>query len=182
MSKIFVKILDASILPASTMIVAKLIGLYITVKIFDIKWGIQTISDTLISSRPIILNTNDITLVSSYSDLFLLFVMLIGFSWQVIKAVYFHNTHVKPKIISRLAIHGLLNLIKSSFEVYKTATVWLIFLWLTNASIIINIFANKTEVWIGMLGLIVSIILSVILLHDASYEIHLSKLKNYNGK
>ncbi len=178
MSKIFVKFLDASIIPASIMVTGKLLGLYLTIKVFDINWGIQTFTNTIVSSRPI-LHTQDLQTVSSYSDLFLLLIMLIGFSLQVIRAVYFHNTHIKPKVVSKLAVHGLLNLIKDSFEIYTKSTVWLIFLWLTNISILINVLNNKTYFWVLLLGIIASFLLSVVLLDDASKEIHLAKLKSY---
>ena len=178
MSKIFVKILDASLIPASIMIVAKLIGLYITVKIFNINWGILTTSNAIISSRPV-LEPQNLQIVSSYSDLFLILVMLFGFSLQVFRAVYLHDTHVKPKIVSHLAVHGLLHLIKDSFEVYRKATVWLIFLWLTNVSVFINFLSNKTYFWVFLISFITSFILSVILLNDASHEIHIAKLKAY---
>jgi len=176
MSKTLVKIVDASLFPAALMITGKFLGLYLTVKIFNLEWGIDNNPNTLFSSRPVLFS-QDIQVASSYSDLFLLLAMLLGFSYYVIKAVFFHNTHASHKIVTRLAVNGLISLVKDSFEIYHRATVWLVFLWLTNLSILINTLLNKTYVWVLIIAFTSTVALTVILLRDVAYEISITRRK-----
>jgi len=162
------------------MIAGKFIGLYLSIKIFELEWGIENLSNELFSSRPVMYK-QDILTASSYSDLFLLLVMLGGFSLYVARAVFFHDSHVSPKILTRLAANGLLGLVKDSFEIYHRASVWLIFLWLSNITILINVLIGKTYTWVLLVGFVASILLTVILLRDVAYEINLAK-KGLNGK
>ncbi len=174
MSKTIVKILDASLFPAALMITAKFIGLYIVLNVFNIDWGIENTADAFISSRPVVMG-DDIQFVSSYSDLFLLVIMTFGFSFYVIRAVFFHTSHINPTLLSRLAINGLLGLVKDSFEVYRKASVWLLFVWITNITILINTVFGRTYEWVLIVGLVISTTLTIILLRDVAYEIQLAQ-------
>lgn len=156
------------------MIAAKFIGLYITLELFSLEWGVESSSDSLISSRPV-LYSDDIVLVSTNSDLFLLFIMLLGFSFYVIKATFFHETHIDPKMLSRLAVNGLLGLVSSSYEIYRHATIWLVFVWVTNITIFINVLNGKTENWVIFGGGIAGLLLTTILLRDVIYEVRNSR-------
>ncbi|MBD3280347.1 hypothetical protein GF389_02390 [Candidatus Dojkabacteria bacterium] len=170
MTKPLLQILDASIFPATLMIAAKFIGLYITIELFSLDWGIENAPNNLLSSRPV-LYADDVVLVSTNSDLFLLFVMILGFSFYVAKATFFHDTHVDPKLASRLAVNGLLNLVSSSYEIYRHTTTWLIFTWITNITIFINVLNDKTEYWVSLLGIAATLFLTVVLLRDVVFEV-----------
>ncbi|MBN1331870.1 hypothetical protein JW978_03225 [Candidatus Dojkabacteria bacterium] len=174
MTKSLLEILDASIFPAALMIAAKFIGLYITVELFALEWGVENSPNSFFSTRPV-LYSSDVALVSTNSDLLLLFIMLAGLSFYIIRATFFHASHIDPKMLSRLAINGLLGIVSSSYEVYRKATVWLIFVWVTNFTILINALNNKTESWVPVIGIIATLFLSVILLRDVIYEVKLSR-------
>ena len=174
MTKSLLQILDASLFPAALMIAGKFIGLYITLELFAVEWGVENSPNNFFSTRPV-LYSEDILLVSTNSDLFLLFVMLLGFSFYVVKATFFHDTHIDPKILARLAVAGLLGLVSSSYEIYRHATVWLIFVWVTNITILINALSGKTESWVVVVGMSASLLMTIILLRDVVFEIKLSR-------
>lgn len=176
MSKSLIKIIDAAIFPAALMIAAKFIGLYLVVEFFNLEWGVDNLPNQIFSSRPVFY-TQDLQTASSYSDLFLIIVMITSFSYHVIRATFLHDTHIDPKVIARLAANGLLGLVKDSYEIYQKATIWLIFLWLSITTVIVNYFLDKTYLWIAILGVLTSIILTAMLLRDAAYEISLAKKK-----
>jgi hypothetical protein len=178
MSRSLVKILDAALFPAALMISGKFIGLYLVTKIFNIDWGVENLSNQLISSRPVVYG-QDLVTVSSYSDLFLLIIMTSGFSVFIIRAIYFHESHIDPRLLTRLAMKGLLGLVKDSFEIYHRASMWLIFLWLSDVTIFINILLGKTYSWVFLSGLGFSILLTVMLLRDVSYELRIAHKRLY---
>lgn len=182
MSKTLVKIVDASIFPAALMVAGKFIGLYLVLNLFNLDWGVENTPNSLVSARPVLLDS-DLAFASSYSDLFVMILMLLGFSYYVVKAVFLHSSHIDPRIVTRLAVNGLLDLVKDSFEIYNKASIWLLFVWLTNITIIINTLMGKTYTWVLLLSVVLSLLLTIILLRDVAYEINLAqnKIKSYTN-
>lgn len=176
MSKSLVKIVDASLFPAALMVAGKFVGLYLTIKAFGFDWGVDSKPSVFFSSRPIFME-EDLLVASSYSDLFLIFVMIFGFSFHIIRAIFLHKSHIHPKLLTRLAMHGLLGLVKDSFEIYHRASVWLLFLWLVNVLVLINVLLGKTYTWVLAVGLAATIFLTIVLLRDVAYEIKIAKEK-----
>lgn len=174
MSKSLVKLIDYSLLPAALIIVGKFAGLFLTIRIFSLEWGIESVPNTFFSVRPVFYSA-DIKLASSYSDLILFLVVMMGFSLVLIQAVVFHNSHISPNILSRLANHNLLGLVKSTFEIYHKAAIWTIFLWMTNMMIFLNVALGKTYLWVVVFSVLVSVFLTVFLIRDVSQEIEISK-------
>lgn len=174
MSKTLIKLVDFSLLPAALLIVGKVLGLWIAVNFFELEWGLETIPNNFFSVRPIFFS-KDIILASTYSDIVMFIVIVIGYSAVLIQALIFHNSHISPVVVAKLANYNLLGLVKSTFEIYHKAAIWSIFLWLSNILILINVLTSKTEVWVLVFSISVSLILSIFLLKDVANEIELSK-------
>lgn len=174
MSKSLVRLIDYSLLPASLMVVGKFAGLFLTINIFSLEWGIENIPNSFFSVRPVFFS-DDIKLASSYSDLFLFLIIVVGFSFVLMQALVFHSSHVSPQTLSKLASYNLLNLVKSTFEIYHKAAIWTIFLWITNLLIFVNVALDKTFAWVLLFSILVSILLTVFLLRDVAEEIEISK-------
>lgn len=174
MTKSLLKILDASVFPAALMVASKFLGLYMAIEFFGLDWGINNNPNQLISTRPV-LYPDELVVASTYSDLFLLVVMISGFSFHIIRAVYFHASHISPRILVRLSVRGLLGLVKGSYEIYHRATIWLIFLWISLVTVLLNYFTEKTDAWVLLFGAGVSLLLTVIFIRDVIYEINSAK-------
>lgn len=174
MSRSLVKLVDFSLLPASLLVVGKVIGLYISINYFELEWGLETIPNSFFSVRPI-LYSKDIILASTYSDIIMFVIIVLGYSIVLIQAVLLHNSHISPSVVAKLATYNLLGLVKSTFELYHKAAIWSLFLWLSNILIVLNVVSNKTELWVLIFSISVSLILSVFLLKDVASEIELSK-------
>lgn len=169
-----IKLVDIALVPAGLMVISKLVGLILTLTVFSIPWSVQQLSETIFTVRPAV-PTTEILTASTYSDAFLLICMGVGFSFVIIQATRFHETHISPRLLVQLSNHNLLGLIKSSFDIYHTAAIWLIFVWASLGTVWINIATGKTEVWLGILGLIINIVLTSVLLQDVYAEIDLTK-------
>ncbi len=180
MSKSFIKIVDASILPASLMILSKAIGIFVLTKILDIPISLTQYSDNLFSIGGQSLSLTDVKFITSYSDLIMYTVLAIIFSLNIFRAIYLHNSHIKPTLVTKLADNNLLNLIKDSYEIYHSATAWLGFTVLANAVILVNVINGVTYLWVGILTVIISALLTVLLLQDVHKEIE--NIKKHPGQ
>lgn len=159
MSKSLLKLLDNSIFPACIMVLGKLVGVLLTIWIFNIPFTLRDYFNNFYSLRFVVSEEN-LRTVTSYSDLIMYIFVAIFFSFNIVRAIYLHNSHVKPTLITRLANSNLLKLIQSSYEIYHSATIWLIFMWVSNILVLVNVFAGNTFSWIGILVTLTSILLS----------------------
>ncbi|MBL8014656.1 MAG: hypothetical protein JNK26_00500 [Candidatus Doudnabacteria bacterium] len=175
-----VKLVDIALIPAAIMVVGKALGLIFTAALFSIPWTVTQITEAFFNIRPVVSST-DILVISTYSDAFMLLCVSIGFSFVLVQATKFHDTHISPRLLVKLSNNNLMGLVKSSFDVYHTASIWLIFSWLALLSVGINIAAGKTEIWLGVIGLAVNSVLTAVLLQDVYSEIDLTR-KNLGSK
>ncbi len=174
MSKTLVNLIDIALVPAALLVVGKLIGLFVTIQVFALPWTMQEIPGSFFSIRPALM-AEDIIVASSYSDLIMYLLIAAGFSIILIQATHFHETHIKPKLLVKLANNNLLGLVRSSFDLYHYAAIWTIFLWLTQLLIWIDIATGKTYVWIGIGTLLANVVFTAFLLQDVYREIEISR-------
>jgi hypothetical protein len=178
MSRSFLTFLDEVLLPSSLMIFSKFIGVFITIFLFDVNWSLKEYTNDLFIFGAT-KNLNDAMIITTYSDLFMYLAMAMFFSFSVIRAIFFHDTHISQDLLYKLTVNNLSNLVKSSFIIYKAASVWLVFTIIANLIIIVNIAQGKSFVWSGIITTLVTIGLGIILLGDVVKEIKAQrKIKN----
>lgn len=170
MSKSLIKLIDLSLLPAILMAIAKFAGVVIVIRIFDLPWAVKEYANSLFSVSTV-LRTEDLSVVTSYSDLIMYSALAFGLSVMIFRATYFHNSHIKPKLLVRLSNINLLSLVQSSYEIYHSAFIWVVFCWISNLLILINVANQKTFVWVGILATISSVTLTGLLIRDVYKEI-----------
>ena len=176
MSKSLLKLLDNSIFPACILILGKLVGVLLTLWYFNIPFSLRDYFSNIYSLR-FIVQEESIKSVTSYSDLIMYIVIAVFFSITIIRAVFLHNTHVKPTLVTKLANSNLLRLVQSSYDIYHASTVWLIFLWVANIIVLINVFSGNTMAWVLIFCTISSVLLTAALLQDVFKEIESIKHK-----
>lgn len=180
MSKSLIKIVDASLLPASLMILSKALGIFLLAKILNLPISLSQYSDNLFSIGGESLTPEDIRFITSYSDLIMYTALALVFSFNIVRAIYLHNSHIKPTLVTKLADNNLLNLIKDSYEIYHSATAWLGFTALANAVILVNVLSGATYLWVGIITVLITTLLAVLLLHDVHREIE--NIKKHPGQ
>lgn len=174
MSRSLISIIDKALVPAALTVVGKALGLFITVTVFQIPWTVVQLQDTFLSTRPSVFG-GDLVTVSTYSDLVMYLILAVGFSFILFQATYLHESHISPQMLVRLSTHNLMGLVKSSFDIYHTATIWLVFLWVGWFTVIINVALQKTSLWLGLAVLLANVVFTAILLQDVYKEIEISK-------
>lgn len=170
MSKSFIKLLDNALLPASLMLVSKFIGVFLTIKVFNLDWVVNQTPNNFLSFQTV-LSSQDVILVTSYSDLIMFGVLALGFSFNLIRAIFFHNSHINSDLINRLASKNLLSLIANSYEIYHSATVWLFFMWAAALMVLSSALTNSIYSWVGLLVLGLSILLTIVFFQDVYKEV-----------
>ncbi len=183
MSKSLIKLIDYSLLPALLMVFGKFVGVILVGKFIGVNVNIREYSDALLAVSPMV-SKQDLITITSYSDL-IMYAFVAGlFSVVLIKAVFFHNTHAKPTLVAKLAHSNMLSLIQNSYEIYHSASIHLVFLWIATSIVIFNSAVGNTYSWIAVLSTISSIVLTAILLQDVYREIENIKNKpgSYNWK
>ncbi|MEP7103964.1 MAG: hypothetical protein ABI721_04630 [Candidatus Dojkabacteria bacterium] len=176
MSKSVVTLLDKALLPAAVMIFGKFIGVAITIRLFNLPWTVGQVANSVFSNGNII-RPEDLQTVISYSDLIMYMLVAIGMAVALGRAIYLHNSHVKPSLVARLANYNLLSLITDSYDIYHSATVWLLFTWIANLIVIINVISKQSFPGIAILVTIISIASTLILFQDIYKEIENIKTK-----
>jgi hypothetical protein len=170
MSKSLIKLVDNALLPAAVMILGKFLGVVLTIRFFNIPSSIERNVNS-IASFSTTLRAEDVQLVTSYSDLIMFSSVALLFIFVIFKAVYFHSSHIKPVLVTRLLNKNLFHLIQNSYEIYHSAVVWLLFSWLASVLTLINVIAGQTYAWIGIAAVFCNIVLTAVLLQDVFREI-----------
>ncbi len=170
MSNSLVKVFDNSILPAAIMILGKVLGVFAVIWMEDLPWSFKDYTNGLLDSGTGLM-PEDLEIVTSFSDLVMYIFVATYFSISLFRAIFLHNTHIKPTFVAKLANKNLINLIQNSYEIYHSAATNLIFLWVGSLLILTNTITGVTYIWIGIMCLGVTIILTSLLLQDVYREI-----------
>lgn len=141
---------------------------------FDVEWTLNEHANDLFSFGSSN-SLEDIQVITSYSDLFMYVVMALFFSFNIFRAVFLHSSHVNPKLVRKLIERNLIEVIKGSFEIYTSASIWLSFTLVANVLILVNVVQSNTYLWVGATTLISTLALATILLQDVYHEIRAIK-------
>jgi len=177
MSNSLFKLIDYSLIPAALMVVGKLVGIFLIAGLFSIHIEVRTLANALFAFETLVA-PDDLPLISSYSDLFAFALMAFGFAFILISALYFHESHMQISTLNKLAKFDMLSLIKGSFELYHSGFVWLIFLWLANLLILINVSLQRTYLWTFIVTSVFAMALTIIFLKDLLQEVQLARKKS----
>jgi hypothetical protein len=175
MSKSLIKLIDAALIPAAVMILGKVFGLWFANIAFSLNWGITTDPNNFFSVKIVYETIAEQIIATSYSNLVMYLSVFIGFSIILMRAVYFHSSHISPSMISKLATNNLLGLISDSFGIYHKASVWLIMLWISFIALIVNVILGRAFVWTGIVSFLCSLFTTIILIRDLIKEIDIAR-------
>lgn len=170
MSKSLIKLIEYSLMPAALLIIGKIAGIFVSIRLFDIPLTTKEYANQLFS--PVVVsNPLHLLQVTSFSDLTMFVVIATYFSIALIRAIYLHNTHVKPPLVAKLVKYNLLSLVQNSYELYHNAFVSLIFTWIATILIVVNVLNSQTYGWIAISSSLVTFALTLGLFYDVYREI-----------
>lgn len=163
-SRTLVRLIDQAIVPAILLLCTRFISVVMLTYLFGIKFSTSPKGFTFSSVQ-------DYLFINSYSTLAMVIILGVGLLYILIKALYFHNTHISPSLTTKLFHHRLATLIQSSFELYSQGVIWLIYLYLIGAvSVILAVF-DYIYNWVSVAALIMAGISTLILIIDVEKEL-----------
>lgn len=181
MSKSILKLVDYSLFPSFLLIFTKLISVFLLLRAEGINITVgEFLNDSFQISPELPAET--IMNINSISDLVMFLAIATYFSIILVRATFFHDSHLKPTLMTKLIDKNLFNLVRTSYEIYHEAFVGLIFLWISNFVIFINLILIQSESWVLAVSLFFSVLLTVGLFWDIYKEIETIKSKPGNYK
>lgn len=171
-----VKLIDEAVLPAVALIVAKILGLLATSIILNLSFTIQFTGPFNLLPTMQFENLAGYITAENFSNLAMFIVAAIGASFVLIRAHYFHQSHIHPNLHAKLVSLKLENLVAPSYHLYHQTAIWLLFLWLTSAFLLIStIFLKITYPLISATAFIICVNFTWILASDIQKEIEISQ-------
>lgn len=172
-----ISLIDEAIFPAVALIIGKTVGLIAAAVLLGLTFNVQM--GSLLKVLPVIQfdNPQDYITAESYSNLAMFTVAAVGTLLVLIRAHFFHQSHVSPKVHAKLISSNLEGLIAPSFKLYHQALIWLTYLWLTVGFLMIYSLVKITFPQITIIAFIVAVNLSWVFALDIQKEMNLNAEK-----
>ncbi|MFC1755770.1 hypothetical protein ACFLZK_00035 [Patescibacteria group bacterium] len=163
-SRTLIRLIDQAIVPAILLLCTRLASVIVVSYILGAKF--------IFSAKGFIFHDPDNYIaVNSFSTLSMVVVLGLGLTYILVKALYFHDTHVSPKLTTKLFHHKLVTLIQSSFELYSQGVIWLTYLYLvTIVTVILGMFGVIYN-WITIVSGSFCVITTLLLILDIEHEL-----------
>lgn len=174
-SKSIIKLIDEAIIPAVALIIAKMVTI-MAVSYF-LNLPITIVSRQILFILPAVhfSNLQNYITAENYSNLAMFLVASFGAISVLVRAHFFHESHIHPTLQAKLASWNMERLIAPSYHLYHQAAIWLIFLWLTVAFLLVSTLLKVTYPQITIIAFIVAANFSWVFAVDIEKEVELSK-------
>ena len=173
-AKSLVKLIDEAIIPAMVLILAKMLGLFAVIYFLHIPFDVKSRSFLLVLPSLTFPEIADYIKAQNYSNLAMFAAASLGTANVLVRAHFFHSTHIHPKLHARLVSFNLESLVSSTYHLYHQATIWLIFLWLTTGFLVLSTILGITYAQISIIAFVISANFSWVLAVDIEREIELA--------
>ncbi len=167
-SKILLKLVDQAIVPALVLFASRIISLFVFASIFDAEF-------TVGKYGIIFKNPAEYVQVNSYSLLSMVVILIIALLHNLLKAYYFHNTHITPSLTAKLFTMKLSSLIQSSMDLYSEGVIWLSYAYLMTGVTALMAMYSLAYGWVFYTSLILTLVSSVLFIVDVEKELVESK-------
>ena len=167
-SRILLRLIDETIVPAILVIATKVIGMWLVTVLFSIEWQVSLSAST---TGIQIANREGLLAVNSYSNLLVLVVLMLNLMWVLTKAYHFHETHISPSFTLKLLSLNLTSFISSSSDIYHRALVWLSYLWLVVFLMLLHVILDLAYGWTAAVGVASALFLTWLFINDLEREV-----------
>lgn len=165
-SKILIKLIDQSIVPAILLIAARVISVVLVANYFGIKFDLG-------SGGFAYNTTKDYVIVNSFSTFVMIVALAVGLSYILLKSLIFHETHISPKLTASLMSLKLSSFIQTSYDLYSQGSIWLSYLYLMVLSSGILCLFGMIYTWVFWIALVLAVITTILLIFDIENEMDL---------
>jgi len=174
-AKSLVKLIDEAIFPALVLVIAKMLGLYLTILVFNLSFSIKYISFLGFLPSVSFASIADYTTAENYSNLAMFTVAAIGTIYVLTRAHFFHASHIHPNLHAKLVRLNLENIIAPSYHLYHQAAIWLAYLWLTVGFLTLSTLLGTTYPQITIITFVIAANFSWVFAIDVEKEVEISR-------
>jgi len=172
-SKSLSALIDEAILPAFLLILAKFGGVVIVTLIIGSSWQLKFSSTLPLLPSFSYPDYQSYLVSNSYSNLLMYIALVFGCSFVLVKAHFFHSSHISPSLHAKLENLKLSFLISDTFSLYHQGVIWLLFLWLATVLILIQAFFELSYAWIAIISFLITLNFSWFFIADIEREIEI---------
>ena len=173
--KSIIKLSDEAIIPAVALIIGKMAGLFLSAYLLHLPFTVKNSQIFHLLPSAHFNNLQDYTRAENYSNLAMLLVAVAGAFYVIIRAHFFHESHISPKFHAKLVSINLDSLVASSYHLYHQAAIWLTFLWLTVIFLVVSTILKITYPQISVVAALIAANFSWIFAMDIEREIEITK-------
>ncbi len=177
-TKSLIKLIDEAIIPALFLIIGKMAGLALAIYFANLPFTVGASEVFGFLPRVHFTDLTGYILAENYSNLAMFITASLGTIYVLVRAHFFHESHIHPKLHARLVALSLENLVAPSYHLYHQAAIWLTFLWLTVAFLLTSTILGVTYPLISAAAVIVAANFSWIFVVDVQQEIEISAIKS----
>jgi len=170
-SKILIKLIDQSIVPAIFLIITRILSIVFVGKYHNISFELGTAGFEYTSHK-------EYVLVNSYSVLVMVILIAIGLLYILLKSFIFHESHITPHMTAKVFSLRLSAFIQSSFDLYSQGAIWLSYMYLLMFVSGIMALFGFLYTWVFGTALLLTILNTVLLILDVENELQLEKEVN----
>ena len=174
-AKNILKLIDEAIIPSFALILGKMIGLFIAIYLLSLPFTLEGGQFLKIFPSVRFSNLQDYIVAENYSNMAMFIAASLGTIMVIIRAHYFHESHIHPILHAKLFALNLENLVAPSYHLYHQAAIWLIFLWLTVGFLILSSLLGITYPYLAFIAFIIAANFSWVFVVDIEKEIEISR-------
>ncbi|MFI5205894.1 MAG: hypothetical protein ACHQVK_03045 [Candidatus Paceibacterales bacterium] len=174
-SRSITSLIDQAIIPATFLIVGKMVGLFLAILLFRLDFSVMAGSFIKILPTVHFTDANSYILAESYSNLAMFIVASLGTIFVITRAHFLHETHISPALQAKLVKLNLQSLISTSYRLYYQAAIWVTFLWLATAFLVMSTMQNVTYGQFSVVAFIVAANFSWIFALDIEKELEIQR-------
>jgi len=172
-------LIDEAVLPAVLIVAAKILGVILANFWFAHSWTLESGSFFGVLPSVSYFSLDEFLLVNSISNCLMFATITAGTALVIIRAHFFHASHIPPRLHSRLLRLRLSGLVGDTFKIYHQATIWLIFLWLATVLLIPQAIIGTSWPILAIVAFLVTVNFSWFLAADIQKEVQISKKTRY---
>jgi hypothetical protein len=174
-TKSITRLIDEAILPVTVLIVGKMAGLFAVIYFLHLDFTVVPASFLKILPTVYFVNPTSYIIAENYSNLAMFILASVGTIFVITRAHFLHTSHISPVLQAKLARLNLDLFIASSYRLYHQAAIWITFLWLTTAFLMLSTIFNITYPQISVVAFIVAANLSWFLALDIEKEVEIQR-------
>jgi hypothetical protein len=171
LSKILVKLIDKAVIPALLLLASRVVSIILVSRYLGIRV-------TLGNSGFFFQNRTEYVKVNSYSTLIMAGLLVLGLGYVIVKSLFFHESHIKPSITTRLFSLKAESLIQDSYEIYTQGAVWLTYAYLLLIISGVMALSGLMYDWVFYIIMGISILTTLIFILDLEEEIKIKKISS----